>query len=190
MPIGKTLSEFYLLLSWISGPCARNRQALIATVKETQHIATKHKTHILHSGNSSSVRLHRPMGDMETGIYHRHVVLFCRVLFNQNKFINFHDKGFNTQSNARIQSRQSTQYNAIWHIAMDSFPLTIYFTHQVSLCGDGHENKVITDAHLLTLRTLLAGRMDRPPAGFTLTVFLQTDVKGQFVVGRRGGEAG
>lgn len=73
---------------------------------------------------------------------------------------------------------------------MRAYHLLLTSTHQIPFGGDGHQNQVVTDAHLLTLRPLFAGRMHRPPARLALAVLLQTHVEGELVVGRRRGQAG
>lgn len=57
---------------------------------------------------------------------------------------------------------------------------------EVALSGHRNEDQVVTNAHLLALRALFRGRVDRPPAGLTLRVLLQAYVEGQLVVGRAG----
>lgn len=41
------------------------------------------------------------------------------------------------------------------------------YTHQISFGGDRHQNKIVTYAHLLTLGSLLGGRVHGPPTRLT-----------------------
>lgn len=49
---------------------------------------------------------------------------------------------------------------------------------KVALSRNGDKNNIVTNADLFTLRALFGGWVNGPPAGFTLTVWLKTDVKG------------
>lgn len=59
---------------------------------------------------------------------------------------------------------------------------------QITFGGHGHQDQIISDAHLLALRALLARRMNRPPTSLSLAVLLQAHVEGQLVVRRGGGQ--
>ena len=61
--------------------------------------------------------------------------------------------------------------------------------HQVSLGGDGDEDGVVADAHLLALGALLGGGMHRPPARLALRLLLQPHVERQFVAARAARQA-
>ena len=66
-------------------------------------------------------------------------------------------------------------------------PETEHRTYQITLCGHGDQDKVVTDPNLLSLRALLGGRMNRPPAGLALGNLLQADVKRQLIRRRAAG---
>lgn len=69
-----------LLLTRRWTPSRRYRQTLVATVKKPQHVATEDVANVLHSTDTSAIRLHRPVSHVEGRIDYRQVVFFRRML--------------------------------------------------------------------------------------------------------------
>ncbi|KZC04422.1 hypothetical protein WN55_02785 [Dufourea novaeangliae] len=55
-------------------------ETFVTAVEKSQHVAAEHITDVLHSADSSPIRLHGPMGHVERGIHHRQIVLFGGML--------------------------------------------------------------------------------------------------------------
>ena len=61
-------------------PCRWYRQALVASVEESQHITTEDITDVLHSTDTGSIWLYRPMRHVKRCVHHWQVIFFRRVL--------------------------------------------------------------------------------------------------------------
>jgi len=69
-----------LLLTGCWTPCRRYRQAFVAAVEEPQHIAAEDVTDILHSANTGTIWLYRPMRHVKRCVHHWQIIFFRRVL--------------------------------------------------------------------------------------------------------------
>lgn len=69
-----------LLLTGRWTPCRWYRQALVATVEESQHVAAENVTDVFHPADTGTIWLHRPMRHVKRRVHHRQVIFFRRVL--------------------------------------------------------------------------------------------------------------
>lgn len=68
-------------------PSRRNRKTFITAVEKSQYVTTKDIADVFHSGDTSTIGLHRPVGDVETGVYNRNLVFFRCML--KEEFANY-----------------------------------------------------------------------------------------------------
>lgn len=135
-----------LLLTGCWTPRRRYRQALVPAVEESQHIAAENVTDVLHPADTGTIWLYRPVRNVKRRVHDRQVVLFRRVLKRERHEFFF---SFYTNYPPRL------------------YYLSTCYTYQISFGGDGHQDKIVTYAHLLTLGSLLGGRVHGPPARLT-----------------------